>query len=43
MHHSKLHTESDFAQSLKELNRLFIYWSKMSTGGEGCLFWQLSQ
>lgn len=40
---SGLHIETNFVQSLKELNQVFIYWSKTSTGREGLLFWQLSQ
>ena len=40
---SGLHTKTNSAQSLKEQNHLFIYWSKTSTGREGLLFWQLSQ
>lgn len=38
---SGLHTETNFAQSLKKLNQVFIYWSKRSTDREGILFWWL--
>lgn len=39
---SELHSEAGSAQSLKEPNRVFIYWSKTSSGREGRRSWQRS-